>query len=201
MEKKKIKIGIDLDDTVWNLNKALLEYCNNKFSKNFVFNDCVKHDILNDFYGIKGVEIWDIMKEIEESGVSYELMNDVKEVLNELRKRCDICFITARAESLSEKTIDRIYSYFDFEAPIYFGHDKNGNKIKNKNDFCKELGISIMIDDVLHNLEDCARDGIKCLLLDSPWNRNIELHKNITRVSDWNEIKSLIINSKREGND
>lgn len=59
---------------------------------------------------------------------------------------------------------------------------------KSKSEICGELGISIFIEDNSSYALDCAKKGIKVLLLDKPWNKNYEKHPNIIKVNSWEEI-------------
>jgi uncharacterized HAD superfamily protein len=48
--------------------------------------------------------------------------------------------------------------------------------------------ITIMIDDNLPTVIECAEKGIKALLLDHPWNQTESLPTDVTRVFSWDEI-------------
>ena len=49
-----------------------------------------------------------------------------------------------------------------------------------------------MIEDNADYALDCAKKGIKTFLLDKPWNHDYVKHKNIRKVSDWNELIKLL---------
>ena len=53
--------------------------------------------------------------------------------------------------------------------------------------FCKQFSVEIMIDDKPDVALFLAENGIAVLLFDAPYNKDVN-HKNIIRVSDWNEI-------------
>ena len=61
---------------------------------------------------------------------------------------------------------------------------------KNKAVLCSEICADILIDDSLWNCIDCANIGMKCYLLDAPWNQSYDpkIHKNIIKIYNWNEI-------------
>ena len=60
---------------------------------------------------------------------------------------------------------------------------------KSKYDICKELGISLILEDNKKTSLECATNGMDVILFDQPWNQGLT-HKNITRVKDWKEAMS-----------
>ena len=65
------------------------------------------------------------------------------------------------------------------------------NTPAEKLDFCKQISAEIMIDDKPDVALFLAENGIAVLLFDAPYNKDVK-HKNIVRVSDWDEIYRLI---------
>lgn len=64
-----------------------------------------------------------------------------------------------------------------------------------KSHACKEMNITLMIDDSIENVYDLAEAGIFCILLEKPWNRDIPFeHHLVYRVKDWYEIIALLKN-------
>ncbi len=54
---------------------------------------------------------------------------------------------------------------------------------------CREHGVTLMIDDSIENAQDLALAGIGCILLDKPWNRDIDFtHPLVYRIKDWTEV-------------
>lgn len=51
------------------------------------------------------------------------------------------------------------------------------------------MGITLMIDDALHNAEDLVNNQITCILLEKPWNRHSDFsHPLLYRAKNWEEI-------------
>ena len=70
-------------------------------------------------------------------------------------------------------------------VPLYLlGTDRKLNK-------AKELEFDIFIEDHPMNPLHLAEGGIKVILIDCNYNKDID-HKNIIRVSSWKEIKNVI---------
>lgn len=72
--------------------------------------------------------------------------------------------------------------------PIYFT-----NNLIRKSQLCKELGITLLIDDVIENAIDVTSNGITCILLERPWNREkVFTHPLLIRVKDWTEALEVL---------
>lgn len=99
--------------------------------------------------------------------------------------------ITARNEHDHRSDTERwVNIYFPEIHPslIHFAnHLSTHNHMKSM--ICKSYGITLIIDDGLHNALDVAEQGIESILIDKPWNRLPEAsHPLIYRVSNWKEI-------------
>ncbi len=58
-----------------------------------------------------------------------------------------------------------------------------------KSSVCKNLGITLLIDDHIDNARDMIDAGLSVILLEKPWNRDIIFdHPNLYRVKNWQEI-------------
>ena len=51
--------------------------------------------------------------------------------------------------------------------------------------------INLIIEDSLIHAIECAKNGIKVILLNKGWNQG-ELHTNITRINSWKEVPQLL---------
>lgn len=56
---------------------------------------------------------------------------------------------------------------------------------------CHKLGVDAMIEDRPDNAMYLAENGIHVLMFDAPYNQDT-VHKNITRVTDWSEVKKVL---------
>lgn len=189
MENKKIKIGVDLDDTIWKFHKGFFEYYNNKFGTNHKIENHFDY-CLEDRFNISKIEVFNILDEFSYSNFSIEieLMEGAIDSIKKLNEKYEIFFITARHEGLFERTFNHLKKYFDFDFEILFVFDKDRNLIKEKVEYCLDKNIKIMIDDRLKTLNSCSRKGIKGILLNQPWNSGEKIEENIVRVNNWNEI-------------
>ena len=75
--------------------------------------------------------------------------------------------------------------YGVFEKIIYTSQFHEGKKEKSL--VCKEEEVEIFIDDYLENILSVSKLGVKCFLMDNPWNQG-EVPENVKRVKGWEEI-------------
>ena len=60
---------------------------------------------------------------------------------------------------------------------------------------CKKLNVNYMIEDKPEVALYLAKNGIKVIMIDAPYNLDVK-HENITHVSDWNQIKDILLKAK-----
>lgn len=116
-----------------------------------------------------------------------ELVENALEVLEDLYRHNNLYFVTARGEELKDITLNWLKKKELSKIHIYMlGSDY-------KIDKAKELNCDIFIEDNPLNAMQLAQCGIKVLLIDTNYNKDI-YHENITRVKDWKQIKEIINN-------
>lgn len=195
--QKHQRIGIDIDETLAQSASQWLKklHCRNKMKaiKNlesitsFDWADYPDSDMsqaeLHEFWKMQNLErILPIHDSI--LGVSKLYQN------NKL-----IHIITARNEhdhrSDTEKWLNIYFPEIHPSNIHYANHFLSHNHMKSM--ICKSFGITIIIDDWLHNALDVAEQGIECILIDKPWNRSPESHHPlIYRVDSWKEIIDVL---------
>ena len=74
------------------------------------------------------------------------------------------------------------------EDNLHFVHHYSDESLP-KSTVCKNLGITLLVDDHIDNARDMTDAGLSMILLEKPWNRDIVLdHPNLYRVKNWQEI-------------
>lgn len=61
---------------------------------------------------------------------------------------------------------------------------------------CKKLNVDFMIEDKTDVALYLANNGIKVIMMDAPYNINTN-HENIIHVSNWNQIKEILVQIKQ----
>jgi uncharacterized HAD superfamily protein len=185
-----MKIGIDLDEIVFEFVKPYLRFVEEKkgISKNF--EEASSYDLW-EFLEIEKEEAYLLVNEffLSERGGKLKLVDGSFEAINSLSERHKIFFITSRSETTLEKTLNQLNNFF-LNFDLYFSGENDG-KNKDKGELCKELGIGILIEDNGECSLKYAEEGIRVFLMDRPWNKNFE-HENILRVFGWKDILEKI---------
>lgn len=192
-----MKIGIDLDEVVNEFAKIFLEYYNQKNKTHYQFKD-MTNPLFWNHLGLSSEAFFEEFKNFENEYKigEYPLIKDSKISIHKLAKENEIFFITSRSESKRAETLRFLKRHFGkikFKLTIA-SNRVNANKGMTKAQICKDLGISIIIDDGPFMAEQCAKEGIFVLLFDNPWNKNKLENKydNIRRVKNWKEIVKAI---------
>lgn len=189
-----MKIGIDIDDTTVVTINSMIKYgkkyseevlktgpiipnlgtIKDRFYLNALFGwtEETKFDFFNMYYK-------DVLKDCEALPDSPKVIRALKEEGNE------IYFISARITSIpgcdaEQLSIDTMNKY---EIP----YDKVIIGAYDKLEYCLENGIEVFVDDSLEVLEELSKHGIRCYLMTSPVNKDLETG-TIKRVTTWEEI-------------
>jgi uncharacterized HAD superfamily protein len=87
--------------------------------------------------------------------------------------------VTARGE-ISREVTQR------FLATNEIPHDELHMEVEQK------TGWDVLVDDAAHNVLAAADDGSTALLMDQPYNRDVDAQGNPHRVQDWVEVAGLL---------
>lgn len=111
------------------------------------------------------------------------------QVLNELSEiEAEIHLITARDEKFRDLTENWLAKH---KVPYDTLHMSPGSGQKySKGAKCVELGVEFFVDDNLENCIDVTNHGVHVVLFEASHNKGRKT--NITRVSDWLDIKDQI---------
>jgi uncharacterized HAD superfamily protein len=192
MEYKK-KIGLDLDEVVVDYISGFLGFYNRKSHTSFKKGDF-------DFYGLQktlGVSKEQAKKAIQEfeSLPEFEDIRPIEgaiETICHLSEKADFHIITSRPRSLNEKTERFLKRYF---GRMHFGISYSGDIYSEQGDkksaLCRKLGIPVLLEDSARYSLECANEGVKVLLFDRPWNKEVS-HENLFRVFGWNEVPGIL---------
>ncbi len=58
---------------------------------------------------------------------------------------------------------------------------------------CRQLNIPVMLEDSANSTCDLVTHGIRVILFDRPWNRDLKKHRLVTRVEVWPEAEEILI--------
>jgi uncharacterized HAD superfamily protein len=188
-----MKVGVDIDDVVVDFMGGFLEFCNLKLNKSLCLDDWGSY-FLYDVYGVSKQKELEIVEEFHNSDrfEKLGLIGGAKEGVGVLQKNHKLILITSRKPIFKEMTREFIKKHFG-EGCFEIFHSINPDEVKDmkKSDICVNENVDLLIEDNQGYALEVAQQGITVLLLDKPWNKNVE-HENIRRVEDWEGIVSEI---------
>ena len=196
---KKIRIAIDLDDTlVPTVDLVVKEILSDKSFPAFRGYQSIK-----DFTYDEELALYRyIRKTINKQDISkFMPMPGSVLAIKKLAKDFDLYMVTARTKYIKKHT--RIWLNYHFPKmfkKIIFGqYRKEGEFKKTKGEICKELGISMIIDDRIDYALDCYKHGVKAIVFDYkdgyPWSKG-KLPKDVKKAKDWKEVLDIIKKTK-----
>lgn len=189
-----IRIGIDLDDVLGDTNRTLNAYHNNTHGTSFTRED---------YWSYKYWEIWGGTREdaiqkfdfFAEQGI-FDAIPPIEGALYGIQRLKDISqgtvhVITGRSESSRIITERWLANHFPGEIESHHFTNAfpiNGEVTKSKGGICRELGITLMVDDSLEFAETCIENGVTVIIFDAPWNKNADLPPNTYRAFSWHDV-------------
>jgi len=186
-----MRIGVDIDDVLIELQKEVARLYNKKYDNKFSFKDftsscfwtCMDVSKKGYFDMLKGFAGMDFL-------IEPPLVEDSQEIVNLLSKSHNLFCVTARPKDIREITEEFLENKFPEFEEVFFSGDVFGDS-DSKAEICIKKKIDIMIEDLEDVALDCASKGINVLLMDKPWNQDVS-HENIIRVRNWEEILEKI---------
>ena len=180
-----MNIGIDLDNTLVNTHKKMLDYIYSDEKKEELLNNIdsltsgnTKNEMVKYFYKKYAIKIFE----------NAELMDGAKDALNYLvQNNYKIVFITLRGDKGSmfsgseTTTIEYLKKHNIPYSKVIFNS-------KNKAIVCKEEKIDIMLDDSLRVISNINKTKTEAIL----FNSNNKPNYGCKQVTSWQEFIELL---------
>lgn len=196
-----MNIGVDIDNTLTDIDRDLFEaaykYTKRKYA-NFTKPEFVKYDGKSDvvqFYS--SIFNWDendMHQFFREDRIKIvdnaKARENAAEVIKKLKDEGNnIYVITARTSKFEDRPYDRAKEWLDKNDIVY---DKLVIGAIDKVAACKELNVSIFIDDQLNQCINLGKNGI-CTIRFSNSN---EKYKEFVNIGNWNDVYKYIVKIK-----
>lgn len=192
-----MRIGIDIDNVISNFNEMLLEayLMHDKELRNTgIINPNAKY-IRTGMFDWSNEEEHSFYKDnIEGIAKKLKVKEKAKEYIDRLHNDGHLIYIITGRDNgeysepynMTKKWLDENNIYYDnlILTDAYDIHAKSLECLKND--------IDIMIDDSVRICSDLITSGITTILMDTPYNRKI----NIKRVKNWEEFYEFVSSYK-----
>ncbi len=192
-------IAVDIDDVLAAHAEGFIAYGNKQWGTKLTVDDYDEH--FSSMWQTDHAETQRRAQEFHESGTfgTFRHFETAKEVLARLSQRYELVVITSRRRIVADETLKWIDTYFKgtFSEVRFAGmwDTITENSLHmTKNDMCRELGASFLIDDQLKHCFAAAEAGLTALLFgDYAWNATVvteALPQNVVRVKDWHAVQA-----------
>lgn len=192
-----MRIGIDIDNVISNFNEMLLEayLMHDKELRNTgIINPNAKYIRTGMFDWSNEEELSFYKDNIEGIAKKLKVKEKAKEYIDRLHSDGHLIYIITGRDNgeysepynMTKKWLDENNIYYDnlILTDAYDIHAKSLECLKND--------IDIMIDDSVRICSDLITSGITTILMDTPYNRKI----NIKRVKNWEEFYEFVYSYK-----
>lgn len=195
----KIKIAIDLDDTLVPTVELLVK----EMFKDKSFPAFNGYQSIKDFSYEEEISLYQYIRATlnKQDIADFKPIVDSVSVINNLSTNFELFIITARSTDVEKHTTAWIEHHYPniFKEIIFSKYIVEGTFVKTKGEICKELGISLIVDDNLEYIIDCDKHGIKTILFDCEgnyaWSKG-EISKNTVVAKTWKEVLEIIEKTK-----
>jgi len=180
-----MKIGIDFDDVITEFTDPLMSFYHEKYGKK-VGRDEIKEWDWGLYWGIPKEEADKRVNEFHELH-SIKNVNPLENAVSSLKKLIknnELFIITGRPIIFKSKVESWLKHHIENELRIIHAGEWHSGQAASKSDICKELNISVLLEDAPNTAVDCANKGIRVILFDKPWNQKVK-HNNVIRVKNW----------------
>jgi 5'(3')-deoxyribonucleotidase len=194
---KKPVIAVDVDDVLMPLTPHFVKHLNARHGTSHRAED--NKDFFYDIsFGFTREQVEAELKVFGDSDehAAVRPIDGAIAALQKLQEKYDIHVITARGNHWRRTTEAWLHRMFPatFEH-IHFLYDPSDDTVHvPKSAICKQIGATVMIDDAVHNIEDCVSAGIRGILFgDYVYNREAELPTGVVRAKDWKEVVKVLM--------
>lgn len=204
----KFIVGCDADGVLTNLSEHNLREGKKVFKRDVIDENAYSLEEMFDLKGISKLVLYSKAFKIYLNYCKNEAPREnVSQVFEELSNN-DFEFnsITARKFATTKGPLGtkarKMFKEWLNKFNIKFNTFQFCDEVRSPEDkllACKKLNVDAMIEDKPDVALNLANNGVKVILIDAPYNRDIN-HENIIRVSNWNEVKDTLYEMKKVKN-
>lgn len=190
MNKNKIRVGIDIDDTLCNsyeMNFASVKHLQKRLKKLSSYHKLNMKKDLSNYFNENNYD--DFNRKLKQYHMNNNTMYPkvfAREVINFLKsKDFEIYIITARMNFLWNGSVKKYLK--KWLKTHHIKYDKILTNRTDKENVCQENNIDIMIDDSPNYVSKINEKGIKTILFSSHFNKDYSHNLN-RRAETWLDV-------------
>jgi uncharacterized HAD superfamily protein len=195
----KVRIMLDMDGVIANFYNEFAKYLNDNYGCTLNTEIAPKNYPFESWgHGVDKINFAEASNNwINQNGFEkIPAFDGVKEFVKELSKLYDVHIVTARIgdweqnftadikNRIKKNTHNWLKKQGISACKLYFVHDKVP--------FCKELGISIIIEDKLETALNAAKEKIHAILIDRNYNHSKANRLRVYRAHNFKEVLDQI---------
>ncbi len=195
---KKQTIVIDIDGTKIDTLPVINNFYNQANNTNLKLSDYKDYD-LGEVWGISNERVNEIIEDLYHSRFLLQAapMPFAQEAIARLAAKYNLVSATARPDYIQNQTQFQLDRFFPghIQQIIYIGHYKLSEESHSKLGACLQVDASIIIDDHLETILECAENGIRGILFGKQYDlgENGQINwEEIERARDWREVLELL---------
>jgi len=188
-------VGVDIDGVIADYPRSFVEYINQELGTNYDADKVKKYDIYEEL-GINtelGIKLKDKYRQSGQKRY-IPVIDGAKEMLQGLRDQgYKIVLLTARPYKKYNRIFSDTMEWLETNSLVYdaiiFDEDKEERLLK-------EFGnnrVDFFIEDVASNANAISTLGVKCFLVDRPYNQDASLNDNVTRIDNIKEAINYVV--------
>jgi 5'(3')-deoxyribonucleotidase len=183
-------IAIDVDDVLAAHIEAFVAHSNVMYGTNLTPEQY--SEVWSEIWGVDHNTVEQRALEFHHPEIvgNFGVIKDAQEALEQLKVKRDLVIVTGRSKHIIDTTKDWLGKNFPglFSDVHFVPIWEPDNKI-TKADICVDIGADYLVDDLIRHCNLAAQVGIKAVLFAShAWNQDEELHPDVTRVDNWQEV-------------
>lgn len=191
----KVKIGVDIDQVIFNVIEPFLSFYNERFGTQLTIDDVYDYNLAKvlDFSSDELQELFDIFN--EGNLLTLPPVDGALEGVKNLAKEHEIIAVTSRPLKTMAKTVESLsltfpncFSGIHFTGQSFDLINRHG---RTKGSLCRELGLNHMIEDSLEHAKEIRETSPEThvwLFGNYKWNRIEDKLDGITSAGTWKEV-------------
>ena len=185
-------IVLDMDEVLTDLLTGMNSFYNEHHGTNFrreEYHTCNWWEVWGCTYEYADKMCYDFIT--SERGRDLRPVEGSVDGVRILQKSYGLVVATSRKvvyEDLTREWLERNYGTTAFRG-VHLLNQYGGSTVPlKKSDVAIREEAVLAVEDQMRHVRDFNANGISCLLLDNPWNRDDELPSNTIRVYSWDDI-------------